>query len=79
MQVLRQLVLLCAIVCAAASPVALDLFRVVGRNSMTTAVVGAGGATGLECVKRLLSEGHSVKAVRSLETVLYAAMHADSV
>lgn len=34
------------------------------RNSMVTAVVGAGGATGLECVKRLLSEGHTVKAVR---------------
>ncbi|KAK9866696.1 hypothetical protein WJX84_008201 [Apatococcus fuscideae] len=30
---------------------------------MTTAVVGAGGATGLECVKKLLSEGHTVKAV----------------
>lgn len=66
-------VALLSLVLASASPNSPDSSQLIPRssNSMTTAVVGAGGATGLECVKRLLSEGHRVKAVRGFGGICF--------
>ena len=59
------LVALLSLALSSASPTTLNTSKLIpeNKNSMVTAVVGAGGATGLECVKKLLSEGHTVKAV----------------
>ena len=64
----RVLLIFTSLCWAAAAPAFPDSSQLVPTrtDTMTTAVVGAGGATGLECVKKLLSEGHTVKAVSTV-------------